>query len=571
MKKPILLLLCLSLVLAMAGCSKSEAPANESQQSASESQPSEQPAEAEAPAEPAAPEAPAYPIELFRIGTTASIETAVFGEYNYDMLASGLSELPLVWQDAEGNYHPLLASYETEDAVTWVYTIEPGMSWSDGEPVTAADILFTLEYDDANGSANFVSQTDADGKVTEAKYAAYELSEDQTSISLTLTSANVRELSNMTSFRVMPKHIYEGKESVTEEEARVTCGPYVLESFHKEAGTLTFIPNSYYPQTPNAGKIVCQLFGNEDTMYLALQSGDLDMVWTYSAGVSGAYQDVLAADEELTLESVASANAPAVLAFNNASGPFSDENLRLAVSYALDYDSFRTVFGSAYAVNPNRGFVPPVTVGYKETDALTQDTDKAAQYMAAAGCTEKNADGFYVNASGEVCAFTLTCNAAKEAHVGYAELVKTQLEDFGIVVELETLDSDSYNAKTSNKFSGNNITMEAAIYGYTAAGMGMKDGLATIYADGTHPVQGGCQVYDEAFQSILAEMSAAKTIEAYNAAAGEMQDWYAAHMPFIALYWDSQLLAHSAAYENFTVDAVFGLNNANTWFSITAN
>ena len=43
-----------------------------------------------------------------------------------------------------------------------------------------------------------------------------------------------------------------------------------------------------------------------------------------------------------------------------------------------------------------------------------------------------------------------------------------------------------------------------------------------------------------------------------------------AHIPLIALYWDSQILVHNAAYENFTVDAVFGLNNANTWFSITA-
>lgn len=101
----------------------------------------------------------------------------------------------------------------------------------------------------------------------------------QWSISLTLSSANVRELSNMTSFRVMPKHIYEGKDSVTEIDARVTCGPYMLESFNKEAGTLTFVPNPYYPQEPNVGKIVYRLFGNEDTMYLALQNGDLDMTW----------------------------------------------------------------------------------------------------------------------------------------------------------------------------------------------------------------------------------------------------------------------------------------------------
>ncbi len=554
MKKILAILLCLSCMLALAACSKPE------------SQP-QQPAQTEQTPEP---EAPAYPIEQFTIGTTAAIETAIFGEYNFDMLASGVSELPLVRQDAEGNYHPLLASYETADSVTWVYTIEPDMTWSDGEPVTAADILFTLQYDDANGGANFVSQTDADGKTTEAKYASYELSDDEMAISLTLSSANVRELSNMTSFRVMPKHIYEGKASVTDDEARVTCGPYQLESFNKEAGTLTFVPNPYYPQTPNVGRIVYRLFGNEDTMYLALQNGDLDMTWAYSAGVSGSYQDVLAASDTLTLESVAAANAPAVLAFNNANGPFADENLRLAVSYALDYDSFRTVFGSAYAANPNRGFVPPVTVGYKPTEALGQDLDKAAQYMAAAGYTEKNADGFYVNADGAVCAFTLTCNAGKEAHVGYAELVKTQLEQFGVQVDLETLDADSYNAKTSNKFSGNNITMEAAIYGFTAAGMGMKNGLASIYVDGTHPVQGGCQVFDAEFQSILTAMGAAKTVEDYAAAAGTLQDWYAAHAPLIALCWDSQLLVHSAAYENFTVDAVFGLNNANTWFTITA-
>ena len=246
MKKLLAFLLCLSLILALAACSK---PESQTQQLAQTENQSEQVEQTEQPSEP---EAPTYPIEQFTVGTTAVIETATIVEYNFDMLASGVSELPLVWQDAEGNYHPLLASYETEDSVTWVYTIEPGMTWSDGEPVTAEDILFTLEYDDANGSANFVSQTDEDGKTTEAKYAFYELSSDAMSISLTLSSANVRELSNMTSFRVMPKHIYEGKDAVTEAEARVTCGPYMLESFNKEAGTLTFVPNPYYPLEPNS-------------------------------------------------------------------------------------------------------------------------------------------------------------------------------------------------------------------------------------------------------------------------------------------------------------------------------
>ena len=560
MKKVGSLLLAVLMVLSLAACGKTPAEPTQT--------PSTQPS-TETPTTEATEPAPTYAIDTLTVGTTAAIETAVFGEYNFDMLASGVSELPLVYQNTKGEYHPLLATYATEDAATWTYTIQDGMTWSDGAPVTAEDILFTLQYDQANGSANFEAQTGEDGKVTEAKYTGYTLSDDKMSISLTLASPNVRELSNMTSFRVMPKHVYEGKDTVTEAEGRITCGPYVLESFNKEAGTITFAVNEYYPQKPNVEKIVYQLFGNEDTMYLALQQGDIDMVWAYSTGVAGTYQDVLSTDTNVSLVNVAAANAPAVLAFNNAKGLFSDENLRQAVSYALNYEEFKTYFGSAYAEIPNRGFVPSTTVGYTDTEKLTTDTAKADTYMKAAGYTEKNADGFYVNADGAVAAFTLTVNAAKETHVGYAEMIKTQLEAFGIQVNLDAVDKDAYNAKTSNKFSENNITMEAAIYGYTAAGMGMGNGLGSIYVDGNHAVQGGCQVFDEAFSSILDELKAAKTIEEYYTGAAKLQDYYAAHMPLIALYWDNMMLAYSSKLDNVTVDAVFGLNNVNNWFSIT--
>lgn len=560
MKKVGSLLLAVLMVLSLAACGKTPAEPTQT--------PSTQPS-TETPTTEATEPAPTYAIDTLTVGTTAAIETAVFGEYNFDMLASGVSELPLVYQDTKGEYHPLLATYATEDAATWTYTIQDGMTWSDGAPVTAKDILFTLQYDQANGSANFEAQTGEDGKVTEAKYTGYTLSDDKMSISLTLASPNVRELSNMTSFRVMPKHVYEGKDTVTEAEGRITCGPYVLESFNKEAGTITFAVNEYYPQKPNVEKIVYQLFGNEDTMYLALQQGDIDMVWAYSTGVAGTYQDVLSTDTNVSLVNVAAANAPAVLAFNNAKGMFSDENLRRAVSYALNYEEFKTYFGSAYAEIPNRGFVPSTTVGYTDTEKLTTDTAKADEYMKAAGYTEKNADGFYVNADGAAAAFTLTVNAAKETHVGYAEMIKTQLEAFGIQVNLDAVDKDAYNAKTSNKFSENNITMEAAIYGYTAAGMGMGNGLGSIYVDGNHAVQGGCQVFDEAFSSILDELKAAKTIEEYYTGAAKLQDYYAAHMPLIALYWDNMMLAYSSKLDNVTVDAVFGLNNVNNWFSIT--
>ena len=438
----------------------------------------------------------------------------------------------------------------------------------DGEDVTAEDILFTLEYEDANGSANLIDQTDSEGKTTAAKYAGYELSEDGRSISLTLASANVRELGNMTSFRVCPKHLWEGKEALSEEELRVGCGPYMFESFNKDAGTISFVPNPHFPQQPHVDRLVYQLFDNDDTMFLALQNGDIDTTWVYSTGVPGTYQEVLAETDAVQLLSINATNAPAVLAFNNANGPFADENLRKAVVNALDYEQFRDYVGSAAADIPNAGFVPSSTLGFKDTAPLATDLAKAEEFMNAAGYT-KNADGKFADADGKIFSFTLTYRSDRNNQVSCAELIKNQLEAFGIGVELDALDSDSYHAKTSNKFSENNITMEAALYGYTAAGMGMGNGLATIYVDGRHAVQGGAQVYDEEFQTILSAMAAAVTLDEYIEAAGRMQDFYAEHNPIVALYWDSMTFGISSRFENIVIDGAFGLNNVNNWLSIT--
>ncbi len=577
MKKILSLLLAALMTLALLACSKPAAQGQTSEATSATDVPkTEQPSNTEAvseqpgkepESEPSEPELPIYPIETLVIGTTAAIEKAVIGEYNYEMLASGVTHPPLVWQDTEGTFHPLAASWSTEDATTWTYTVEDGMKWENGTPVTAEDILFTLQYEDANGSANLTDQTDPEGKTTKAKYVSYKLSDDGRSISLTLASPNVRELGNMTSFRIVPKQMLEGKEEPTDAELRFGYGPYVFSDFNKDAGTITFVASETYPTRPQVKEIVYRLFNNDDTMFMALQQGDIDMVWVYSTGVAASYQDVLAASEAVQLISVTAQNAPAVLAFNNAKGPFADENLRHAVANILNYETIRNKVGSALAEIPNAGFVPVPTIGYTPTEKMKMDFAEAEKYLNAAGYA-KNDEGKFVNENGEFFAFTLTFRSDRANLVSCAELIKTAVEDFGGEVTLEGLDSNSFNAKTSNKFSENNITMEAALFGYTSAGMGMGNGLATIYVDGTHAVQGGAQVYDEEFQSALGAMSNAKNLDEYTAAAADMQRFYAKHLPVIALYWDALTYGASSKLGNIVVDNVFGLNNVQNWLSI---
>ena len=488
------------------------------------------------------------------IGTTSKIEKAIRDEYAYDVLASGVSEMPLIAKSATGEYLPLVADFATTDSKAWTFTIKEGLTWSDGVPVTANDIVFSLNYEES---------------IAEKFQQNPVVSEDNKSVILQLKSKNVKALDDMTTFRIRPQHIYENKDvsQITTQEARVSCGPYTLSDFNKQANTLNFVINEFYPQRPNVEQVTYKLFDNEELLYASLMSGDIDMVWNYSMGVDANYQKLLGGVSSVTLESVAATNCPAMLVFNNSRGLFADKDLRFAVSYALDYQAFKEYFGSPYVATPNRSFAPSTIVGYVETEQLKNDINLASQFMSKAGYSKS---GKWWQKEDKAAEFSLTVNASKTNHIGYAEFVKTQLEEFGIKVNLESVDATTYNVKTSNKYATEKgsgvITMEAAIMGYTAYGM---QNLGDMYIDGNHAVQGGAQVFSDTLTAIREEISSADTLDQYLSATAKLQNFYVEQTPAIALYWDSMILAHSAKLDNLVVDSTFGLNNVNTWFSIT--
>lgn len=500
------------------------------------------------------------------IGTTTGIENAVRDEYAYDNLASATSEIPLVSKSANGEYSPLAVSYETSDFKTWILTVKEGLTWSDGTPVTAEDIVFSLDYEGTAENPAFSAEE------VKGTYESYTLSADKKSVTLTREKEGLNALDEMAVFRIRPMHIYKDKsaDELTTEDKRVSCGPYVLSSFDKASSSLTFVKNEYYPETPNADKIVYKIYANEDVMYTALSNGELDFVWNYSLGVSKNYQTALAKFDAVTFEFASAQNCPAVLVFNNKNGLGSDKNVRLAISCALDYEKFKTYFGSESASTPNKSFVPSAHAGYKETEKLAKDLYKASEYMTAAGYVKEN--GAWKK-DGVPATLTLTVNSGKETHVSYAEFVKTDLDAFGISVTLDAVDGTHYNEKTSRKFATEGahgygtIAMECAIMGYTA--YGVSSDLGSKYVDGNNAVQGGAQVYSDELTTIINDFSNAKTIDEYNDAAGRLQDFYESELPVISLFSDGLVYARSTSLGGIVIDATYGLNNANLWFSIT--
>lgn len=501
------------------------------------------------------------------IGTMTTIEKATRDEYNYDVLSGMMTQMALVGTDENGNAVPQLATFKTTDSKTWEYTIKDGFTWHDGTKLTGEDVLFTLNYLDAEeGKTYFKGDTPT--------YTSAKLSQDKMTITFELANANVKDAGNFSTVRIIPKHIYEGKKmaEVSDSDSRIGCGAYIFEKFDKNAGTVSFVANKdYVDGLPNVNRVIFKMFSNEDTMYLALAHGEVDLLYTYSRGISPIAVKTLENNENVTLQALTSTNLPAVLTFNNSIPPFNDVNLRLAVKYAINYDKFVELFSSPYGETAREGFVPKGTIGYAESKELKRDLSLAEEYLKKAGYDKSDIVDGYHTKDGKRLSFVLTVNGGKEIHARYAELVKENLKDVGIEVVIETLDGNTYNAKTANKYSNGNPTHQSAIMGYTSAGMAMMSGLGTIYIDGNHTVQGGAQVFDPKFDEIISNLKSSNTIEQYIGHAKECQEYYANNAPAIALFWDSSVQAYNKKLSGLVVDSNFGLLNYRTWFSIKAD
>ena len=137
-----------------------------------------------------------------------------------------------------GNIDGWLAqSYSANAEQTeWTVTLKPGTEWSDGKPLTSADVVFTI-----NMLMQYAPQLNWSGAVKQW-VESVEAVDDRT-IKFTLTGPNPRfvmeNLAGTTSQAIvpLPKHIWEGQDPVTFKNSwnngtgAIFSGPYVVKSF----------------------------------------------------------------------------------------------------------------------------------------------------------------------------------------------------------------------------------------------------------------------------------------------------------------------------------------------------
>ena len=233
----------------------------------------------------------------------------------------------------------------SEDGLTYTFKLRPDAKWSDGVAVTANDFAFawkTVLTPETAAEYNYflfpiVGAEDFNtGKGTWEDVAIKVI--DDTTLEVTLIAPTPYFLSQLAFPTFMPvrEDVYTGDDYATEADKAVYNGPYLISEWvHDDHITLTLNPEYAGEATPTINEIKMMMILDSNTAFNSFQSGELDLI-----GLTG--PQVIQLNGTDTNIQQYSDGSSWVVAFNHKNEQLQNENLRKALTLALDRQSFIT-------------------------------------------------------------------------------------------------------------------------------------------------------------------------------------------------------------------------------------
>jgi len=316
----------------------------------------------------------------------------------------------LSW-DKEGKLRGELAEeWRNEGPTAWVFRLRGDALFQNGDPVTAADVKWSLEQIAGERSTAYLR--------SEARSIERIETPDDRTVRI-VTKEPVATLPSWMASYHMP--IVSRRST---EAQPIGAGPFVIRG--QERGTsieLAAFDRYYKPGLPKLRGIRIIAYADENLRVAALQAGDVDLIeyvpWQAMAGIE--------ADQRLKLDAV---DGPFMyLTFNAARGPLADARVRRAIALAIRREDIvrAAFFGRG---SPLEGL--PIAPGSEFFDAelsrgWRMDLTRARALLAEAG----HPGGF---------ATSILSTAQYGMHKDTAEIVQQSLAAIGIQAELRLPD-----------------------------------------------------------------------------------------------------------------------------------
>ena len=220
----------------------------------------------------------------------------------------------------------------SSDGLVWTFTIRDDVVFSDGEPLSASDVAFTV-----NGVIDS-AMSEADLSMVDRAVAV-----SDTVVELHLNKPHNALLYTLAVLGIVPEHAY-GPEYGRNP---IGSGRYVLERWDKGQQVIFTANPKYYGRKPSMERVVV-VFMDEDAALAAVQKGEVDIAYTYATHARQAFEGYeLAAYKTVDSRGVSLPSVPAGgtklvegdMAFNTGNDVTADVAVRRAINCGLDRDA----------------------------------------------------------------------------------------------------------------------------------------------------------------------------------------------------------------------------------------
>lgn len=335
----------------------------------------------------------------------------------------------------DGTVEPKLAtSWEVSDnELTYTFHLNADARFHDDTPVTAADVVFTVET-----CLNPETNSSEEGFEDVASVTAV----DDLTVEFQLATVTPAFLAQGGARGIVPKHLLEGKNIATDEFNRnpVGCGPYRLVSYTPGEAIHFEAVDGHYRVTPNIPRIDFRVVTDPNVVLTQLMSGELHYGLVAPSNLA-----MLEGTENIRIVEVPSPRFYDIIP--NYERPWCrDVNVRTALLRGIDREGIVSsiLLGHGSVVDAN---VAPASWAYT-TDGVTQhphDPEAAAALLDDAGWIARD-DGMRVR-DGEPLALTVTL-PAYDTTLQQALLVAQQnLEEIGVSLQLESVEAGVFGSR----------------------------------------------------------------------------------------------------------------------------
>ncbi|WP_420963308.1 ABC transporter substrate-binding protein [Brucella sp. IR073] len=316
-----------------------------------------------------------------------------------------------------GTVEPVLVrDYKvSDDGLTYTFTLQPGVKFHSGDPLTSKDVKFSIE--------RVVSAESKSSRKNSLKPIAGIETPDDATVVVKLSSRSISLPYNLTYVWI----VNDAATNLTATEDGT--GPYKLEDWRRGSSLELTRFDGYWGKKPDNGAAVFQYFTEATALNNALLTGSVDIITSVQS------PDSLAQFKDNPDFTVAEGQSTTklLLAYNDCVAPFDNVKVRKALARAVDkakllkavWGDYGTLIGS---------MVPPTDPWYVDlTKVDAYDPESAKALLAEAGYP----DGF---------TFTLD-TPNYDPHPIAAQFLQTELAKVGVKVNINVITANEWYSK----------------------------------------------------------------------------------------------------------------------------